>query len=121
MVTVAESRAFLEAKHRQRGELRLRLWEEASSDADRIIEHIAKKHGARRIWQWGSILKPENFSEISDIDIAVEGILDAGSYFQMLGEIMPMTRFQVDLVQMEKIEPEFAALIRAKGKVVHER
>jgi hypothetical protein len=38
----------------------------------------------------------------------------------LLGDAMALTRFRVDIVQLERIEPEFAELIRLKGKVVYE-
>jgi hypothetical protein len=34
---------------------------------------------------------------------------------------MKLTRFSLDIVQIEKIEPEFADSIRQSGKVVYER
>jgi len=73
-----------------------------------------------RVYQWGSLLNPMNFREYSDIDLAVEGILSAESYFQMVGSAQEMTRFPVDIVQMEKILPEFAERIRREGKTVYE-
>ncbi len=39
----------------------------------------------------------------------------------MLGEAQSMTPFSLDLVQMEKIAPEYAEDIRHHGKVVYER
>ena len=39
----------------------------------RIVERFAPS----RVWQWGSLLDRYSFSEISDIDIAIEG-LDGG-------------------------------------------
>ncbi len=63
---------------------------------------------------------PEQFDENSDIDIAIEGILDATRYFALLGDAMELTRFPIDIVQLEKIEPEFAELILLKGKIIYE-
>ena len=65
------------------------------------------------------MLDPGLFTEMSDIDIAVEGILAAEDYFRMLGEAAAMTDFPLDLVQMEKIEPIFADQIRATGKQIY--
>jgi hypothetical protein len=33
---------------------------------------------------------------------------------------MEMTKFPLDIVQLEKIEPEFAELILLKGKIIYE-
>jgi len=38
---------------------------------------IVREYKPLRIYQWGSLLEDRHFSEISDIDIAVEGITDA--------------------------------------------
>jgi len=37
------------------------------------------------------------YDENSDIDIAVEGIIDAEKYFAMLGDAMSLTRFRLDI------------------------
>ena len=81
---------------------------------------IIGRYSPNRIVQWGSLLNPDQFDESSDIDIAVEGVTDADRYFALLGDAMALTRFRVDIVQLERIEPEFAELIRLKGKVVYE-
>ena len=92
----------------------------ATKDFDRIVRMIVEKYRPRRIVQWGSLLRPDHFDEHSDIDIATEGILDAETWFALLGDAMELTRFPLDIVQLEKIEPEFAAQILRKGKVVYE-
>ena len=67
------------------------------------------------------MLHPERFTVCSDIDIAIEGITDAETYFRLLADAMKHTRIALDIVQIEKIEPEFATLIRQSGKIVYER
>jgi hypothetical protein len=39
----------------------------------------------------------------------------------MLGDAMKLTRLSLDIVQIEKIEIEFADAIRQSGKIVYER
>jgi hypothetical protein len=39
----------------------------------------------------------------------------------LIGKAQAMTDFPVDIVQLEKIEPEFAESIRTDGKLVYER
>ncbi|MCE9613285.1 MAG: nucleotidyltransferase domain-containing protein [Lentisphaerae bacterium] len=63
----------------------------------------------------------ERFNAASDIDLAIEGRLEPEAWFRLLGEAWAMTDFSVDLVDLGHIEPEFAAIIRMKGKVVYER
>jgi hypothetical protein len=51
----------------------------------------------------------------------VEGILDPAEFFALYGDADRLTRFSLDLVALERIEPEFADLIRQKGIVVYDR
>ena len=97
------------------------LWKRASADAERILEKITAGYDLVRVWQWGSVLEPEMFRKGSDIDFAVEGVPDAPTWFRLLGDAMDLTDFPLDIVQLEKIAPEFADIIRMKGKVVYER
>jgi len=92
----------------------------ATREAAAIITMIIGKYRPRRIYQWGSLLDKEKFGEHSDIDIAVEGITGAERFFALLGDAGDMTGFPLDIVQMEKIEPEFADIIRMKARVVYD-
>lgn len=93
----------------------------ARHDADRIIEFIIQQYQPTRIYQWGSLTRSGAFRDYSDIDIAVEGVLDPSLFFRMLGDVQRLTEFDVDLVQIEKIVPEYAELIREKGRIAYER
>ncbi len=64
------------------------------------------------------MLNERHFSAISDIDIAVEGITDAETYFRMIGEADELTDFPLDIVQIEKIDPIHADSIRRKGVLI---
>jgi predicted nucleotidyltransferase len=120
-ILAVEARAAIDARYRQRRQHDLDLYEKAAADAAAIIDWIASHHASRRIYQWGSLLRPESFRSYSDIDIALEGVLDPAGFFAILGQAEKMTRFPVDIVQLEKIEPEFAESIRETGKLVYER
>jgi len=115
------ARQFLEKKEQIRLQLLDKRYNRACNDFEKIIRFIIEKYNPERIYQWGSLLHRENFSEFSDIDIALEGITSAEQLFEMYGAIMDMTDFPIDLVQIEKIVPEFADLIKAKGKIIYER
>jgi predicted nucleotidyltransferase len=94
---------------------------QACADFSKILAVIVEKYSPRRIYQWGSLLDESSFTEVSDIDIAVEGVTDAASFFALYGDAMRCTGFSLDIVQIEKIEPEFAEIIRSKGRVVYEK
>lgn len=96
-------------------------FEEAWNDFRAILELLIREYQPVRIYQWGSLLDRNKFSEISDIDIGIEGTLSPEQFFRMLTEADAMSRFPVHIVQMEHIEPEFREIILKKGKVVYER
>ncbi len=80
---------------------------------------IRRKYKQRAIYQWGSVLDRRQFSEISDIDIAIEGSLSAESFFSLFGEADAMTGFALDIVELDKIHPACARGIRARGQRVY--
>lgn len=93
----------------------------AKRDLDKILKIIIEKYKPEKIYLWGSILTPNNFRDYSDIDIALVGILSAKRFFELYGEIMFLSDFSIDIVQLEKIEPEFRDIILMKGKIVYEK
>lgn len=114
-------RSFL-AKARQLGDAdRVDRLRRARKDFDRITAEIVKRFDPARIYQWGSLIDGGHFSEISDIDIAVEGILDPQTFSRLLGCAEDMSRFPLDIVQIEHVHPAYAELIRKRGRIVHER
>jgi predicted nucleotidyltransferase len=112
---------FLEKKEQDRKQFLDKKYHQACQDFEKIVNFIILKYNPKKIYQWGSLLNREHFSEISDIDIALEGVTSAEQLFEIYGAIMSMTDFSVDLIQIEKIEPEFAELIKKNGRAVYER
>jgi predicted nucleotidyltransferase len=98
-----------------------RRLESARCDAGRIINHIRQTYRPKRIYQWGSLLDGKRFSERSDIDIALEGLGSVQEFFAILGEAERMTNFPIDIIQIEDIHPQYAELIRSRGRIVYER
>ena len=113
-------RAFLNGKRERTRRARAALLEQAQSDARAIIERIAQAHNPQRIYQWGSLVETGHFTELSDIDIALEGLRGAEEYFAILGEVMGMTAFPLDIIELEKVDAETAEGIRRRGRIVHE-
>jgi predicted nucleotidyltransferase len=66
-------------------------------------------------------LDRRRFWERSDIDLAIEGITDPAAFFALYGEADRLTSFPLDLVALERVEPEFAEMIRSTGRVVYEQ
>ncbi|MFW5744053.1 MAG: nucleotidyltransferase family protein [Spirochaetota bacterium] len=120
-VNLNEVRAFLRAKRdRKQAELADRL-RRARADAERIRERIVQEVGPTRIYQWGSLLNGEHFSEISDIDFALEGLAGPAEYSRALGIAMEETTFPVDIIDLDKLSCENRERIVRRGRIVYER
>ena len=121
-VDSAATARWIAARRARRIEALRRRLRSAQEDAARIIAAIVAEYRPQRIYQWGSLVHTERFTEISDIDIAVEGIFEGtGCDEQLLATIRSraeaMTDLHVDLVAMERLEPGRADLIRRFGTV----
>ena len=114
-------RAFLADKERRRRARVDERYARATRDARAIISEIVAQVNPRRIYQWGSLLDRKRFSEISDLDIAVEGLRGPAEFFQVLGIAMNGTALPVDVVELEKVPADVADRIRKRGILVHER
>lgn len=108
----------------RRAEVEQQEWRElharAVSDCSRIVAMLREEFSPTLILQWGSLLDPARFRPFSDIDLAVAGLADPARFFDALGRAQALTRFPIDLVQLEKISPEKAFWIRQNGRVLHE-
>jgi len=118
---IGKVRAFLLEKEENRKKTLYARWLEARADFERITAHIIASYRPVRVYQWGSLLDFEKFSEISDIDIALEGIAGAEEFQALIGDAMDMSSFPIDIVRMENLDPETADLIRRQGRLIHER
>jgi predicted nucleotidyltransferase len=118
MASYIEVRNYLQKKNDRQKAKRLTLWQEAYQDAQSIVEMIIQKYKPKQIIQWGSILEPAHFSEISDIDLAVVG-LDPIVFMRLLADAEAMTSFPLDIVQFESLHPSFQKIILMKGQVIY--
>jgi len=120
-VDIAQARQFLARRAAARQAALDARFAQAWTDFQAILALVITRYQPRRVWQWGSLLDRRKFNERSDIDLALEGITDPATFFALFGEADRLTRFTLDLIALENIEPEFAELIRRKGRIVHER
>lgn len=96
-------------------------FEQAWKDCRQIIALITQKYHPQRLYQWGSLLDRQKFSEISDIDLAVEGLASVEQFFALYGEAEELTDFPLDLVEMEHLDPLHCEMIRRQGRLVYAR
>ena len=120
-INLDEVRSFLDKKVWDRKARIKSRFEQAEKDFTKIVDYLISEFNPKRIYQWGSLLYPERFSEISDIDIAVEVDLLPEEFFRMLIEVDDMTDLPVDLVEIDKIHPHYADTILTYGKLIYER
>ena len=120
-IDLDRARAFQTEKERRRRARIDARFEQATRDASAIVAAIAEQVNPRRIYQWGSLLDRSRFSEISDIDFAIEGLHGPAEFFRTLGIAMEGTTLPVDVIELEKVPDDIADRIRARGAVVHER
>ena len=105
----------------QRKTTLLERWQQARREADAAVQIVIDHYRPERIIQWGSILRPDRFTEMSDIDIAVEGVTDPETWSKMERELLDCVSFSLDLVPFEKLRTEHKSDILKRGIVVYER
>ena len=120
-IDLDRARAFQREKERRRRARIDARFEQATRDARTIIAAIVEQVNPHRIYQWGSLLDRSRFSEISDIDIAVEGLSGPAEFFRTLGIAMEGTILPVHVIELEKVPADIAERIRTRGALVHER
>lgn len=114
-------RDYIKRKENERKTALSARLEQARKDFATIVDHIITLYNPKRIYQWGSLIDGSHFSEISDIDIALEGVTDPAEFFKLLGAAEEMTDLPLDIVQLEYVHPAYAEGIRTRGRLVHER
>ncbi len=120
-VDLDQVRMFLADREQRRCAQVDERYAQATRDVRAIVSEIAEQVNPRRIYQWGSLLDRRRFSEISDLDIAVEGLNGPAEFFQVLGIAMSGTTLPVDVVELEKVPADVSERIRTRGALVHER
>jgi predicted nucleotidyltransferase len=118
MFDIRLSRQYLRKKHEALQAKRLILWQKAVQESEAIVEMILEKYHPQALIQWGSVLDPKHFSEISDIDLAIAG-LESITFMKLLADAEELTTFPLDIVQWEAIHPSFQKIILMKGRILH--
>ncbi|WPL16899.1 hypothetical protein Thiowin_01879 [Thiorhodovibrio winogradskyi] len=81
---------------------------------------VIARFNPSRIIQWGSVLEPRHFSAISDIDLAIEGV-GSLEFLTLFRLAEAETKFPLDVVRWENLEPEFQRVILMKGEIRYRR
>ncbi len=111
----AHLRARQEREHQAR-EQRRQAAREALRTAARSV--LPRFPGVRRAFLFGSVLRPGGLRSTSDIDIAIEGKLEAQEYFALWRELeRAAPGWLIDLVELDNLR--FAALVRERGELIY--
>lgn len=119
--TLNQMRAFLARKQAHQRIRNEQLWRQAATDAEQIVGMIVSQFDPQAIYQWGSVLYQSHFNSLSDIDIAVEGLNSAERFFALVAEAEKMTRFPLDIVELEQVQPAYVTLIKKFGRCIYQR
>ncbi|NIM10498.1 MAG: nucleotidyltransferase domain-containing protein [Candidatus Aminicenantes bacterium] len=76
---------------------------------------ILKEEGCKEIYLFGSLVNGD-FTEKSDVDLAVKG-LKKRNFFKILGKLIMALDHSVDLVNLEK-KDRFSAMLKKKGELL---
>ena len=120
-INIEAARDFQKRKRQRRQSALDTQYQKAQDDFRKIVDLIIEKHKPKRIYQWGSLLNKHRFSEISDIDIAVEGLPNAQSFFNLLSDAENLTDMPLDIIEMESIHEFHREMILKRGVLIYER
>jgi predicted nucleotidyltransferase len=116
-----DARKFIQGKSRARAAMLGEKLLQARADFEAIKNVLIEGYSPKRVYQWGSLLHSEHFSEISDIDIAVEGLMEPAEVSKALNAIAEMSDFPVHLVRLETLGPEDRRYLTSVARLVYER
>ena len=77
---------------------------QAIAEAERLANILVDEYGVTRVILFGSATGSRDFTESSDIDIAVEGLAKE-RFFEVTGRLLDASGFVVDLKAIEDLEP----------------
>ena len=118
-VSILEVKKYLREKNHKERIHRQDLFKRAVKDFAGMVDYIKKNYENITIYQWGSLMNPEDFDENSDIDIAVAGINSSEVFFKLYGELIKMTDFSLDFVEFDRIDIIHQKSIKEKGRLVY--
>lgn len=119
---VAACRATFQARWQRECEQREAYRQEAMQAVCSAAEVVFPLFPAVQCaYLFGSVIRPGALRVVSDIDIAIEGHLDAEDYFALWRELERGTPgWSLDLIELDR-HSRFAASIRQQGVLIYAR
>jgi predicted nucleotidyltransferase len=114
----AQLRARQEREHQAR-EQRRQAAREALCNAARSV--LPRFPNVQRAFLFGSVLRPGGLRSTSDVDVAIEGKLEAQEYFALWRELeRAAPGWLIDLLELDR-DLRFAAQVRERGELIYGR
>ena len=119
---LAASRAHLQARQERQFRAREQRRQAALAAVRPAVQRVLPRFPAvRRAYLFGSVLRPGAMRPSSDVDVALEGELDAATYFAVWRELeRAVGDWAIEVVQLGP-DLHFAASVRQRGELVYER
>lgn len=97
---------------------RIHLARQASETCARLL---VERHGARRVYLFGSLVGSRTIHDRSDIDLAVEGLGPGRAYWRALAQLWACLPpgIELDLVPLEDADPELVEQILKEGELLY--
>ncbi len=113
-------RSFIAREEKRRAERERRRQAALRAAQNAIASLLPDYPTVRRVYLFGSVVRPGAFRDDSDVDIAVEGVGPA-EYFALWRDLeKAMPDWTVDLRDLVPGTP-FARRVQARGQLVYER
>lgn len=97
--------------HDQRQAQRQRQGWQVARQAARVLK---QQFGVQQVCLFGSMLDVQRVRPESDIDLAVAGLAD-DRYLEAVAQLLDLSAFAVDVVQMEHAKPRLREIIEQQG------
>ncbi|MCU0525593.1 MAG: nucleotidyltransferase domain-containing protein [Elainella sp. Prado103] len=100
-----------EQQHQQQQRERQQRGLEVARQAAQLLK---QEFGAQRVRLFGSLLDVGRVRQESDVDLAVDG-LDDRRYLEAVAQLLDLSDFSIDLVQVEYAAPRIRQIIDQQG------
>ncbi|MCM1984761.1 nucleotidyltransferase family protein [Lyngbya confervoides] len=97
--------------HAQQQVQRQRQGWQVARQAARVLK---QEFGVQQVWLFGSMLEARRVRLELDIDLAVAGLAD-DRYLEAVAQLLDLSAFAVDVVQMEHAKPRLREVIEQQG------
>jgi predicted nucleotidyltransferase len=119
-INISRAAANMRRQDRARDERRRARHAEAERQLDTAVTVARRFPSVQRVRTWGSILKPDQFTENSDLDLAIEGVASPEEWGRLERALLDAVTIPLDLVRWEELMEPHRESIIARGTVLYE-